>query len=100
MSRYPASTVAPFTLLVPVVGIVTAWSVRNERPTWGELAGSFVVLVGLGLALGVVDALASARTRRSAASCTRSRPLPITSEDRSDRSATTPSIRSFGSVGR
>ena len=66
MSRYPASTVAPFTLLVPVIGIITAWLVRNERPTWGELAGSFVVLVGLGLALGVVDALASARTRRAA----------------------------------
>jgi EamA-like transporter family. len=66
MSRYPASTVAPFTLLVPVVGIVTAWLVRNERPTWGELLGSFVVLVGLGLALGVVDALASARARRAA----------------------------------
>ena len=66
ISRYPASTVAPFTLLVPVIGIITAWLVRNERPTWGELAGSFVVLVGLGLALGVVDALASARTRRAA----------------------------------
>ena len=65
MSRYPASTVAPFTLLVPVIGIITAWLVRNERPTWGELAGSLVVLVGLGLALGVVDALASARTRRA-----------------------------------
>ena len=52
MSRYPASTVAPFTLLVPVVGIVTAWLVRGERPTFGELLGSLVVLVGLGLALG------------------------------------------------
>jgi O-acetylserine/cysteine efflux transporter len=66
MSRYPASTVAPFTLLVPVIGIITAWLVRNERPTWGELAGSFVALVGLGLALGVVEALASARTRGAA----------------------------------
>jgi O-acetylserine/cysteine efflux transporter len=52
MSRYPASTVAPFTLLVPVVGIVTAWLVRGEHPTWGELLGSLVALVGLGLALG------------------------------------------------
>ena len=52
LSRYPASTVAPFTLLVPVIGIITAWLVRNERPTWGELAGSFVVLVGLGLPSG------------------------------------------------
>ena len=58
MSRYPASTVAPFTLLVPVVGILTAWLVRGEQPTWGELLGSLVVLVGLAFALGVVDVLA------------------------------------------
>jgi len=55
MSRYQASTVAPFTLLVPIVGIITAWLVRGEHPTWGELLGSFVALVGLLLALGVVD---------------------------------------------
>jgi O-acetylserine/cysteine efflux transporter len=61
MSRYPASTVAPFTLLVPVVGIPTAWLVRGEHPAWGELLGSLVVLVGLGLALGVVDVLAVPR---------------------------------------
>ena len=61
MSRYPASTVAPFTLLVPVVGVLTAWLVRGEHPTWGELLGSLVVLVGLGLALGLVDALAAHR---------------------------------------
>lgn len=61
MSRYPASTVAPFTLLVPVVGIITAWLVRGEHPSWGELLGSFVVLVGLGLALGLGDALSAQR---------------------------------------
>ena len=66
MSRHPASTVAPFTLLVPVVGILTAWLVRGEHPTWGELLGSLVVLVGLGLALGLVDALAT--RKRTAAS--------------------------------
>ena len=65
MSRYPASTVAPFTLLVPVIGILTAWLVRGEHPTWGELLGSLVVLVGLGLALGLVDTFAV--RRRSAA---------------------------------
>jgi len=57
LSRHPASTVAPFTLLVPVVGILTAWLVRGEHPTWGELLGSLVVLVGLALALGLIDAL-------------------------------------------
>ncbi len=61
MSRYPASTVAPFTLLVPVVGILTAWLVRGEHPTEGELLGSLVALVGLGLALGI--RLAAGRER-------------------------------------
>jgi O-acetylserine/cysteine efflux transporter len=54
LSRYPASTVSPFTLLVPVVGIATAWVVRHEQPTGGELAGAFVVLIGLGLTTGVL----------------------------------------------
>jgi EamA-like transporter family len=39
ISRYPASTVAPFTLLVPVVGILTAWlvrgSIRRGASCWG-----------------------------------------------------------------
>jgi O-acetylserine/cysteine efflux transporter len=61
LSRHPASTVAPFTLLVPVIGILTAWVVRGEHPTWGELLGSLIVLVGLALALGVVDTLAAQR---------------------------------------
>ena len=61
MSRHPASTVAPFTLLVPVVGIFTAWLVRGEDPTWGELLGSLIVLVGLALALGLVDAFSVQR---------------------------------------
>jgi drug/metabolite transporter (DMT)-like permease len=61
LSRHAASTVAPFTLLVPVVGIFTAWLVRGEHPTWGELVGSLIVLVGLALALGLADALAVQR---------------------------------------
>src|SRR4051794_25143315 len=61
LSHHSASTVAPFTLLVPVVGILTAWLVRGERPTWGELLGSLIVLLGLALALGVIDTLAGQR---------------------------------------
>ena len=37
---------------------------RGEHPTWGELFGSLVVLVGLGLALGVVDVRGSSADRR------------------------------------
>jgi O-acetylserine/cysteine efflux transporter len=65
MSRHPATTVAPFTLLVPVVGILTAWLARGEHPASGELVGSLVVVIGLAFALRVVDALA-ARKRAAA----------------------------------
>ena len=61
ISRYPVAAVAPFTLLVPVVGIVTAWLVRGEHPTRGELLGSLVALVGLALALGVDELVARRR---------------------------------------
>jgi O-acetylserine/cysteine efflux transporter len=78
MSRYPASTVAPFTLLVPVIGILTAWLVRGEQPTWGELLGSLIALIGLGLALGVVDALA---VPKRTASAQRDGPARMTVQD-------------------
>jgi O-acetylserine/cysteine efflux transporter len=54
MARHPASTVAPFTLLVPVVGIATAWLVRDESPGPAELAGAVVVLAAVALATGLV----------------------------------------------
>ncbi|MFF0818017.1 EamA family transporter [Rhodococcus sp. NPDC003318] len=46
MSRYPASTVAPFSLLVPVVGIGSSWLVLGERPTALALAGGVLVVGG------------------------------------------------------
>jgi O-acetylserine/cysteine efflux transporter len=50
LARHPASSVAPFTLLVPVVGIAAAWLALGERPGAAELAGAVVVLAGLALA--------------------------------------------------
>ena len=47
LGRYPASTVAPFTLLVPVTGIGTAALLLGERVTGFELIGSALVFVGL-----------------------------------------------------
>ncbi|MDQ7991683.1 MAG: EamA family transporter [Propionicimonas sp.] len=47
MARYPASRVAPYSLLVPVVGITAAWLVLGERPAVLELAGSAVVVAGV-----------------------------------------------------
>ncbi|MCB2414065.1 EamA family transporter [Demequina sp. TTPB684] len=47
MSRYPASTVAPFSMLVPVIGIATAALALDERPTLFQLMGGAVVILGV-----------------------------------------------------
>jgi len=47
LGRYPASTVAPFSLLVPVVGFSTAWLILGERPHPFELAAGAVVVGGV-----------------------------------------------------
>jgi O-acetylserine/cysteine efflux transporter len=49
LARHPASQVAPFTLLVPVIGIAAAWIALGERPGLAEFAGAVVVLAGLAL---------------------------------------------------
>ncbi|TQF74907.1 EamA family transporter [Rhodococcus spelaei] len=46
MSRHPAGVVAPFSLLVPIVGIAAAWLVLGERPSALSLVGAAVVVVG------------------------------------------------------
>lgn len=45
-SNSPA-TVGSFSLLVPVVGIVTAWLVRHEVPNAIELGGGVLILIGV-----------------------------------------------------
>jgi O-acetylserine/cysteine efflux transporter len=47
LGRYPASTVAPFTLLVPIAGIGSAALLLGERVTGFEAAGSVLVFLGL-----------------------------------------------------
>ncbi|MEO8759231.1 MAG: EamA family transporter [Devosia sp.] len=47
LGRYPASTVAPFALLVPVAGIAGATLILGERITSIEIFGSGLVFVGL-----------------------------------------------------
>jgi O-acetylserine/cysteine efflux transporter len=49
LRRHPASKVAPFSLLVPVFGIGSAWLVLGETPGALELVGAAVVIGGLGL---------------------------------------------------
>jgi O-acetylserine/cysteine efflux transporter len=51
LARYPTSAVVPFTLIVPVVGIVAAWLVQGEVPGALELIGGAVMLSGLAAAV-------------------------------------------------
>lgn len=46
MSRYPAGTVAPLSLLVPVVGIGAAWVALDEQPSVTALVGGAIVIAG------------------------------------------------------
>jgi drug/metabolite transporter (DMT)-like permease len=47
MRRYPAGVVAPYSLLVPVVGIALAAAALNERPTVVELVAGVVIVGGV-----------------------------------------------------
>ncbi len=51
LRRYPAGVVAPFSLLVPVVGISAAWLLRAEHVPLSVVIGSIVVLSGLALSI-------------------------------------------------
>ncbi|MET9489392.1 EamA family transporter [Nocardia sp. NPDC006630] len=46
MSRYPASTVAPLSLGVPVVGIAASWAFLHETPSALSLVGAAIVIAG------------------------------------------------------
>lgn len=47
LSRYPASQVAPFSLLVPIVGLASAWLFLDEQLNAVEIAGALLVMAGL-----------------------------------------------------
>ncbi len=47
LARHPAGVVAPFSMLVPVAGLLTAGLVLAEVPTWLELSGAVVVVSGV-----------------------------------------------------
>lgn len=47
LSRYPASQVAPFSLLVPVVGITSAAVLLDEHLSTLQLLGALLVMLGL-----------------------------------------------------
>lgn len=47
LSRYPASQVAPFSLLVPIVGLASASVFLDEHLTTPQIAGAALVMAGL-----------------------------------------------------
>ena len=47
MSRHPAGRVAPFSMLVPVTGLTTAWLALGETPQPLELLGGVLVIGGV-----------------------------------------------------
>jgi O-acetylserine/cysteine efflux transporter len=49
LRRHPAALVAPFTLLVPIVGMTSAVLLLGESVAWWKLAGAALVLGGLAL---------------------------------------------------
>jgi len=49
LSRYPASTVAPFTLLVPVTGLLSGVLILGDQIGMPEIAGGVLILLGLAL---------------------------------------------------
>lgn len=49
LSKHPATLVAPFTLLVPITGLLSGWLVLGEMISLVELAGGALVVAGIGV---------------------------------------------------
>jgi O-acetylserine/cysteine efflux transporter len=62
---YPAALIAPFTLLVPVVGMSCAVWLLGEPMLWWKLVGAALVLSGLALNVYTYRRPASAPLARS-----------------------------------
>ncbi|KFK95549.1 MULTISPECIES: EamA family transporter [unclassified Serratia (in: enterobacteria)] len=47
LARYETWRVAPLALLVPLVGLVSAWLLMDEALSWLQVSGALLVLVGM-----------------------------------------------------
>ena len=56
LKHHEAGQVAPFSLLVPVTGIASAWLVLGEVPNTTEALGAAIVLAGIAVLTGVLRA--------------------------------------------
>ncbi|MFI2704392.1 EamA family transporter [Cellulosimicrobium composti] len=86
LARHPASAVVPFTMLVPVVGMLSAWIVLDEVPNPAELVGGGVLLLGVATTTGVLRRRAT--PARAAALAASAVPDPV--RDAADRPAANP----------
>lgn len=57
LRRLRVDQVAPFILLMPVAGLLTAFVLLDERPSLIVFAGAAIILSGLALVVGVIDKL-------------------------------------------
>ncbi|QAV70425.1 EamA family transporter [Salinibacterium sp. UTAS2018] len=62
LARHAASAVVPFTMLVPPIGMTTAWLALGEVPTVIEVIGGVMLLLGVAITTGVLGR--SLRKRR------------------------------------
>lgn len=67
LSRYPANTVAPFSLLVPVVGLTSAALLLDEHLGVMQAIGALLVMLGLAVNVGGGWLLGRVRMARGAA---------------------------------
>ncbi len=67
LSRYPANTVAPFSLLVPVVGLTSAALLLDEHLGVMQAIGALLVMLGLAINVGGGWLLGRVRMARGAA---------------------------------
>ena len=74
MARHPAGIVAPFSLLVPVVGMSAAWLVLGQAVSATELGGA-VLIVG-GVLLGSLKGMRVSARRRGRERFTAASPPP------------------------
>ncbi|KQR12414.1 hypothetical protein ASF78_12445 [Cellulomonas sp. Leaf334] len=75
MGRHPSSTVAPFSMLVPVVGIGASWLLLRERTSVTELAWGALVLAGV--LLGSMRRRQSEATTNAVAIAATPSPRPV-----------------------
>jgi O-acetylserine/cysteine efflux transporter len=101
LARCPSSSVVPWALLVPPVGIVSAWLALGERPGVAELAGGVALVAGVLVAQGVLS-VPMARRREPAPSMAagQSPALPAISKGRTGGATVAAIARMSGGAAR